>query len=130
MAAEGLWLFLLVALCALTPSIGLAHHPYQDGFGSEMSRRTAFQRTAGVAVSASGLILPSLPAGAEISTLKVPKVQLGGSSLKVSRTIQGYWQLAGGHGKFRESAVVQNMKAHFDAGITTLDTADIYGSSE
>ncbi|GFH54119.1 hypothetical protein CTEN210_10595 [Chaetoceros tenuissimus] len=61
---------------------------------------------------------------------RVPTVNLGNSSLKVSRTIQGYWQLAGGHGKYNQDEAVANMKAHFDAGITTLDTADIYGPSE
>lgn len=61
---------------------------------------------------------------------KVPTVSLGNSSLQVSRTIQGYWQLAGGHGKYNQGEAVANMKAYFDAGITTLDTADIYGPSE
>jgi aryl-alcohol dehydrogenase-like predicted oxidoreductase len=50
--------------------------------------------------------------------------------LYVSKTIQGYWQLAGGHGKYRESDAIQNMIQHYQAGITTLDTADIYGPSE
>jgi aryl-alcohol dehydrogenase-like predicted oxidoreductase len=61
---------------------------------------------------------------------KVPTVTLGKSSLSVSRTIQGYWQLAGGHGKYNQEEAIANMKAHYDAGITTLDTADIYGPSE
>jgi aryl-alcohol dehydrogenase-like predicted oxidoreductase len=61
---------------------------------------------------------------------KVPTVTLGKSSLSVSRTIQGYWQLAGGHGKYNQEEAITNMKAHYDAGITTLDTADIYGPSE
>jgi aryl-alcohol dehydrogenase-like predicted oxidoreductase len=51
-------------------------------------------------------------------------------SIEVSRTIQGYWQLAGGHGSYTESEAIENMRAHFSAGITTLDTADIYGPSE
>ena len=63
-------------------------------------------------------------------TTRVPTIQLGKSSLKVSRTIQGYWQLAGGHGKYNQDEAVKNMKAHLDAGMTTLDTADIYGPSE
>lgn len=138
MKKESPWLLVLIGLTTLPPSSGLALSLYHDGsasssatMSSEVSRRGAFQRTAGAAVSASGLILPpSSPAGAETVSLKVPKVKLGGSNLEVSRTIQGYWQLAGGHGKFRESDVIKNMKAHFDAGITTLDTADIYGSSE
>jgi len=60
----------------------------------------------------------------------MPTVQLGKSSLSVSRTIQGYWQLAGGHGKYNQEEAIKNMKAHYDAGINTLDTADIYGPSE
>lgn len=63
----------------------------------------------------------------------VPTVQLGGSkgsSVTVSRTIQGYWQLAGGHGKYNADESIKNMDAHLKAGITTLDTADIYGPSE
>lgn len=58
----------------------------------------------------------------------VPTVQLG--SLNVSRTIQGYWQLAGGHGSYTEDGAIANMQRHFDAGVTALDTADIYGPSE
>lgn len=61
---------------------------------------------------------------------KVPTVQLGKSNLEVSRTIQGYWQLAGGHGKYNIDDAIKNMEAHYRAGITTLDTADIYGPSE
>jgi hypothetical protein len=58
----------------------------------------------------------------------VPTTKLG--SLTVSRTIQGYWQLAGGHGKYKETDAIDNMNAHYNAGMTTLDTADIYGPSE
>jgi hypothetical protein len=91
----------------------------------EMNRREAW--TAAGSMAATGLILPQSAVAAEAS---VPKVRLGNGSLEVSRTIQGYWQLAGGHGRYRESDATNNMKAHFDAGITTLDTADIYGPSE
>lgn len=58
----------------------------------------------------------------------VPTVSVG--SLQVSRTIQGYWQLAGGHGRYEEAAALKDMRQHFASGITTLDTADIYGPSE
>ncbi len=60
----------------------------------------------------------------------VPTIPLGKSSLEVSRTIQGFWQLAGGHGKYNIDDAIKNMEAHYNAGITTLDTADIYGPSE
>ena len=102
---------------------------------NEMSRRKVIGTSFGVL--ASGLILPqganadvdSIPS---VPTVPVPTIHLGGgkSSLKVSRTIQGYWQLAGGHGSYREVDAIENMQAHYNAGITTLDTADIYGPSE
>jgi hypothetical protein len=89
------------------------------------------------AAAASGLLLPkyamadeNIPPSSPKAT--IPTVTLGGgkSSLRISRTIQGYWQLAGGHGIYREVDATENMQAHYDAGITTLDTADIYGPSE
>ena len=64
------------------------------------------------------------------SSSPIPTIKLGKSSLEVSRTIQGYWQLAGGHGKYNTDEAIKNMEAHYKAGITTLDTADIYGPSE
>jgi Aldo/keto reductase family len=118
-----------------------------------ISRRKAWETTAKTAAvgfsSSSGLLF--LPVrhnnearAADVSTppspttttttnslnLTVPKVRLGKSSLEVSRTIQGHWQLAGGHGRYKESEAIANMRAHAAAGITTLDTADIYGPSE
>lgn len=97
----------------------------------ELSRRDAMERFAAASITtASGLVLPKSAASAEESKVAIPKVKLGRSSLEVSRTIQGYWQLAGGHGKYKESDAVANMEAHYAAGITTLDTADIYGPSE
>ena len=107
--------------------------------GSSWTRREIFETgaktltvaTAG-ASSSSGLWLPPSTANAADAptTTAVPTVRLGKSDLEVSRTIQGYWQLAGGHGRYKESDAIQNMQAHFDAGVTTLDTADIYGPSE
>ena len=96
------------------------------GACNELSRREAW--TTAAQVSAAGLLLPPFSAGAEKPLPAVPTVQLG--SLEVSRTIMGQWQLAGGHGRYRESDAIDNMQAHFNAGITTLDTADIYGPSE
>jgi len=89
--------------------------------------------------TASGLVLPSSSnsgvaraddSSSSTLTTTVPTVTLGNSNLQVSRTIQGHWQLAGGHGKIREADALANMEAHYKAGITTLDTADIYGPSE
>lgn len=82
-----------------------------------------------LAVAGSSLLLPTEPTdAAETSSSLIPTTQLG--TLQVSRTIQGYWQLAGGHGRYKESDALTNMEAHFNAGLTTLDTADIYGPSE
>ena len=101
------------------------------------SRREAWQTAKEAAalaasLSASSLIQPRIANAEEELPLSsgVPTVRLGKSNLEVSRTIQGYWQLAGGHGRYSESDAIANMKAHFEAGITTLDTADIYGPSE
>lgn len=70
----------------------------------------------------------ALLSNANAQETTIPKVKLG--SLSISRTIQGYWQLAGGHGKYKEGDAINNMKHHYKSGITTLDTADIYGPSE
>jgi len=116
-------------------------------FSQDLSRREAWQHTASTAAAAmtttaSGLLLPPsahaktspspsiTTVAAATNTSPVPTIRLGKSSLEVSRTIQGHWQLSGGHGKIRESDALKNMDAHFNAGITTLDTADIYGPSE
>mmetsp|Transcript_1241 Transcript_1241/g.3252 ORF Transcript_1241/g.3252 Transcript_1241/m.3252 type:complete len:385 (+) Transcript_1241:44-1198(+) len=94
---------------------------------SPISRRTVLQ--AGVAVGATPLLYSSArPAVAAPAALRVPSFALG--SLQASRIIQGHWQLAGGHGRGPTVNALANMKAHFDTGITTLDTADIYGPSE
>ena len=103
-----------------------------DGISRRQALSTSF------AVATSGLLLPKTslavndPSTETPKTGTIPTVRLGGgkSILEVSRTIQGYWQLAGGHGNYREVDAIENMQAHFNAGITTLDTADIYGPSE
>jgi aryl-alcohol dehydrogenase-like predicted oxidoreductase len=106
-----------------------------DDCGAELSRRQALRRAGEAALTTAavsgGLWLPSPspPAAAsEGAAAAVPTVKLG--SLEISKTIQGCWQLAGGHGRYQESDAVENMAAHYRAGITTLDTADIYGPSE
>ena len=40
----------------------------------------------------------------------------------------GCWQLAGGHGDIDHAKFAADMAAHVEAGITTFDTADIYGA--
>jgi aryl-alcohol dehydrogenase-like predicted oxidoreductase len=110
--------------------------PSLDGltFSDEISRRDYLERISAATATASGLVLPrhanAASASATTGTTAVPKVRLGNGSLEVSRTIQGYWQLAGGHGLYKENQAISNMDAHFKAGISTLDTADVYGPSE
>ncbi len=48
----------------------------------------------------------------------------------ISRIIRGGWQLAGGHGAVDAAAVVDDLAAYLDAGITTFDCADIYTGVE
>ena len=65
----------------------------------------------------------------------IPTIQLS-PDLEISRIIKGNWQLSGGHKGDRASdrtsgaAAVEDLQAFANAGITTLDTADIYGDSE
>ena len=44
---------------------------------------------------------------------------------EVSSLIRGGWQLAGGHGKVDRAKVITDMEVFLEAGITTIDCADI-----
>jgi aryl-alcohol dehydrogenase-like predicted oxidoreductase len=48
----------------------------------------------------------------------------------ISRLIRGGWQLAGDHGPVARDSLNDGFLAFFDAGITTLDCADIYTGVE
>ena len=48
----------------------------------------------------------------------------------ISRVIKGGWQLAGGHGTFNRTEAINDMARFVDAGIDTLDCADIYTGVE
>jgi aryl-alcohol dehydrogenase-like predicted oxidoreductase len=48
----------------------------------------------------------------------------------ISRMIRGGWQLAGGHGDVDPERAIADMAAFVDAGVTTLDCADIYTGVE
>ena len=48
----------------------------------------------------------------------------------IPRVIRGNWQLAGGHGAIDPDAALAALAAAFDAGLTTLDCADIYTGVE
>jgi aryl-alcohol dehydrogenase-like predicted oxidoreductase len=123
------------AMSAASPRFMTDPSAYSDS-ADGVTRRDAWGRMAAVgATTASGILLPRGVYAAEegtstVATTTVPKVRLGDSNLETSRTIQGYWQLAGGHGRYREADALANMEAHFKAGITNMDTADIYGPSE
>lgn len=49
---------------------------------------------------------------------------------RISRVIRGGWQLAGGHGPVDPGAAEEDLLAYFEAGITSLDCADIYTGVE
>ena len=49
---------------------------------------------------------------------------------RISRIIRGGWQLAGDHGPVDRASAIADMEAYLDAGITTLDCADIYRGVE
>ena len=50
--------------------------------------------------------------------------------LKISRILNGMWQVAGGHGDMDPDVVISEMFSYHDSGFTTWDMADIYGPAE
>jgi len=50
--------------------------------------------------------------------------------LKISRILNGMWQVAGGHGYIDPSSAIDSMMNYHHAGFTTWDLADIYGPAE
>ncbi|KAG2453638.1 hypothetical protein HYH02_001851 [Chlamydomonas schloesseri] len=54
----------------------------------------------------------------------------GDSSFTFAPIINGCWQLAGGHGREVYDGITEKLEAHAAAGLTSFDTADIYGPSE
>jgi aryl-alcohol dehydrogenase-like predicted oxidoreductase len=48
----------------------------------------------------------------------------------ISRVIRGGWQLAGGHGAIDRESVMDDLAHSYDAGLITLDCADIYTGVE
>ena len=50
--------------------------------------------------------------------------------LNVSRVWKGGWHLSGGHGDIDPGTAVEDMRAFVEAGITTMDVADIYTGVE
>ena len=105
------------------------------------SRRQALASTTAAAAwassSSSGKIMASSAqaAGVDSAAPLVPSVELI-PGLDISRVVKGCWQLSGGHAGDRATdrtsgkEAVQDFQKFVDAGITTFDTADIYGPSE
>jgi aryl-alcohol dehydrogenase-like predicted oxidoreductase len=52
------------------------------------------------------------------------------SDLKISRILNGMWQVAGGHGDIDKESAISEMFSYHDSGFTTWDMADIYGPAE
>jgi aryl-alcohol dehydrogenase-like predicted oxidoreductase len=50
--------------------------------------------------------------------------------MSICRTLNGMWQVSGGHGRIDAAAAVKNMFHYLDAGLTTWDLADHYGPAE
>lgn len=50
--------------------------------------------------------------------------------LKISRILNGMWQVAGGHGDMDPEVAISEMFSYHDSGFTTWDMADIYGPAE
>jgi aryl-alcohol dehydrogenase-like predicted oxidoreductase len=109
--------------------------PRRRGAATAATRRAllAAPLAAGVAAAAGPTLATAAAAAA-------PAVERGplfpGSDIEISRVVKGCWQLGGGHGGERASdrtagsAAVADFAAFARQGVTTLDTADIYGASE
>src|SRR5574339_769409 len=50
--------------------------------------------------------------------------------LTICRIVNGMWQVAGGHGYIDHELAIADMMRYHDAGFTSWDLADIYGSAE
>ena len=50
--------------------------------------------------------------------------------LKISRIVNGMWQVAGGHGYIDHELAIEDMIRYHEIGFTTWDLADIYGPAE
>lgn len=52
------------------------------------------------------------------------------SGLRISRILNGMWQVSGAHGPIDRSLAIQDMFDYLDAGFMTWDLADHYGPAE
>jgi aryl-alcohol dehydrogenase-like predicted oxidoreductase len=98
------------------------------------NRRTALAITTTLIPTMSSL--SNAPAKAVPELPLVPTTTFPTGGLEISRVIKGCWQLSGGHAGEHETdrtsgnAAVEDFQKFAAAGITTFDTADIYGPSE
>ena len=51
-------------------------------------------------------------------------------NLKISRIINGMWQVSGAHGYINKNEAIKSMNLHVENGFTTWDLADHYGPAE
>lgn len=51
-------------------------------------------------------------------------------NLKISRVINGMWQVSGAHGYINKEKAIKSMNLHVDNGFITWDLADHYGPAE
>ena len=107
----------------LAPDVPSSSHSSSLSSLDAMSRRTAWEVAAAGALGGAQLARATdedslvLPPPRQLA---VPKVRLGGgkSSLEISKTIQGHWQLSGGHGRYREPDAIDNMKGTSDCAVS------------
>lgn len=62
-----------------------------------------------------------------MSTIETTELRPGH---RITRVIRGGWQLAGDHGDVDRSNAIRDMHAFLEAGLTTVDCADIYTGVE
>lgn len=102
-----------------------------DQTGQCLTRRRALLS----GVSAAPLMSVGRYSNAWSPEMKIPKVPLN-ENVSISRVIKGCWQLSGGHrgdsstDRTYGADAVYDFKKFVDGGITTFDTADIYGPSQ
>jgi aryl-alcohol dehydrogenase-like predicted oxidoreductase len=109
----------------------VASQHWQPSRRQALASTTAAAAWASTSSSSSGKIMAAQAADLPL----VPKTEII-PGLEISRVVKGCWQLSGGHAGDKATdrtsgkAAVSDFQAFVDAGITTYDTADIYGPSE
>ncbi len=103
--------------------------------GVPASRRGVLASMSGVTLGLGVSFPPTVQAAPPSEVRRVPMTHIS-QDLEISKVIKGCWQLSGGHrGEGRSDrtfghAAVEDIHTFVHNGITTLDTADIYGPSE